>query len=71
MYVLLQPRLQSEGDDRLVVDTGFATLLMNYGNMLTAAEAVSVLDQLRSATKTFWGGDDQVHCACACISFVI
>lgn len=58
--VFLQPRLLTEGEHRFVVETGIASLLMNYEEMLAAGEAVSVLVKLQNNTKIQWGGDVEV-----------
>jgi hypothetical protein len=43
-----------------MVCAGFATLLMNYEDMLTSGEACSSLFKLQVATRQHWGGGAEV-----------
>ena len=61
MYFITQPRLKQGGDHRWIVDTGFATLLVHYQEMLAAGEATDVLVKLQTHTRKLWGGEIDAH----------
>ena len=57
----LQPRLLSTGYLRWVVETGWASLIMNYAEMWSAGEATPVLVKLQESTRRIWGGEKDAH----------
>lgn len=56
----VQPRFMNGGSLRWVVETGWASLLMNYDNMWAGGEAKSVLVKMQDCTRTMLG-DSDVH----------